>query len=72
MIEVERLVKRYRGAARNAVEAAALPAELADHVATSLAPHKRPRDVRFVDALPRNEMGKVRKGALREPPSGSA
>jgi len=47
-------------------------AELADHVAASLAPHKRPRDVRFVDALPRNEMGKVRKGALREPPLGSA
>jgi malonyl-CoA/methylmalonyl-CoA synthetase len=47
-------------------------AELADHVATSLAPHKRPRDVRFVDALPRNEMGKVRKDALREPPSRSA
>jgi malonyl-CoA/methylmalonyl-CoA synthetase len=39
-------------------------AELADHVARMLSPHKRPREVRFVDALPRNAMGKVLKGAL--------
>jgi len=38
---------------------------LAQHVATTLAPHKRPREVRFVDALPRNPMGKVRKSLLR-------
>ncbi len=38
---------------------------LQDQVAALLAPHKRPRDVRFLDALPRNEMGKVRKAALR-------
>ena len=38
--------------------------ELADHVAALLAPHKRPREVRFVDALPRNDMGKVQKKAL--------
>jgi malonyl-CoA/methylmalonyl-CoA synthetase len=40
------------------------PAELADHVARLLAPHKRPRVVRFLDALPRNEMGKVVKRSL--------
>ena len=40
------------------------PQELADHVAGLLAPHKRPRDVRFLEELPRNEMGKVRKAAL--------
>jgi acyl-CoA synthetase (AMP-forming)/AMP-acid ligase II len=40
-------------------------AELIDHVATTLAPHKRPRDVRFIDALPRNHMGKVQKKLLR-------
>ena len=39
-------------------------AELADHVASLLSPHKRPRAVRFLDALPRNAMGKVRKAAL--------
>jgi malonyl-CoA/methylmalonyl-CoA synthetase len=38
--------------------------ELADHVARLLAPHKRPRVVRFLDALPRNDMGKVLKRAL--------
>lgn len=35
--------------------------ELADHVTRLLAPHKRPRVVHFLDALPRNEMGKVVK-----------
>jgi len=38
---------------------------LVQHVATTLAPHKRPREVRFVDALPRNPMGKVQKSLLR-------
>ncbi|MFI6418146.1 acyl-CoA synthetase [Streptomyces sp. NPDC050842] len=41
-------------------------AELADHVAALLAPHKRPRVVRYLDALPRNDMGKVLKKALPE------
>jgi malonyl-CoA/methylmalonyl-CoA synthetase len=40
------------------------PAELADLVARQLAPHKRPRVVRFLDALPRNDMGKVLKRQL--------
>jgi malonyl-CoA/methylmalonyl-CoA synthetase len=38
--------------------------ELTAHVATLLAPHKRPREVRFVDELPRNDMGKVVKARL--------
>ncbi|MGV9252640.1 acyl-CoA synthetase [Streptomyces sp. NPDC003697] len=38
--------------------------ELADHVARRLAPHKRPRVVHLLDALPRNEMGKIMKRAL--------
>jgi malonyl-CoA/methylmalonyl-CoA synthetase len=38
--------------------------ELADHVARLLTPHKRPRDVRFLDGLPRNAMGKVVKAKL--------
>ncbi|MEV0121451.1 acyl-CoA synthetase [Streptomyces sp. NPDC050703] len=40
------------------------PDELADHVAARLAPHKRPRRVRYLDALPRNDMGKIMKRAL--------
>ncbi|CAM5567410.1 acyl-CoA synthetase [Streptomyces atroolivaceus] len=39
--------------------------ELADHVADLLAPHKRPRVVRYLDALPRNELGKIMKRSLR-------
>ncbi|MFG2534659.1 acyl-CoA synthetase [Streptomyces sp. NPDC048511] len=38
--------------------------ELADHVASLLAPHKRPRVVRYLDALPRNELGKIMKRSL--------
>ncbi|MFD7221407.1 acyl-CoA synthetase [Streptomyces sp. NPDC059892] len=38
--------------------------ELADHVAAQLAAHKRPRTVRYLDALPRNDMGKIMKRAL--------
>ena len=38
--------------------------ELVDHVAGQLAPHKRPRDVHFLDELPRNDMGKVQKARL--------
>jgi len=44
--------------------AAPRPEELADHVARLLAPHKRPRTVRLVEALPRNAMGKVLKKQL--------
>jgi malonyl-CoA/methylmalonyl-CoA synthetase len=38
--------------------------ELIDHVAAELAPHKRPREVHFLDELPRNAMGKVVKAEL--------
>ncbi|TXS02714.1 acyl-CoA synthetase [Streptomyces sp. col6] len=38
--------------------------ELAGHVAAQLAPHKRPRTVRYLDALPRNDLGKIMKRAL--------
>jgi malonyl-CoA/methylmalonyl-CoA synthetase len=37
---------------------------LTDHVAAQLAPHKRPREVHFLDDLPRNELGKVQKQRL--------
>ncbi len=38
--------------------------ELSGHVGTLLSSHKRPRDVVFVDELPRNALGKVMKKAL--------
>ncbi|MAC29591.1 MAG: hypothetical protein CMH59_24435 [Myxococcales bacterium] len=46
------------------------PAALIDAVAKGLTPHKRPREVRFVSALPRNAMGKVQKKKLHADPSG--
>ena len=38
--------------------------ELIDTVARDLSAHKRPRRIKFLDALPRNAMGKVRKDQL--------
>ncbi|WP_447034911.1 acyl-CoA synthetase [Streptomyces sp. DSM 118878] len=38
---------------------------LADHVAAQLAPHKRPRTVHYLSELPRNDLGKIMKRALR-------
>lgn len=44
--------------------------ELIQHTKRLLASHKRPRQVVFLDALPRNAMGKVAKRSLaRTPPS---
>ncbi|MEY4606703.1 MAG: hypothetical protein RLY45_1463 [Actinomycetota bacterium] len=41
------------------------PAALQQHVAATLSVHKRPREVRVVESLPRNAMGKVQKHLLR-------
>jgi malonyl-CoA/methylmalonyl-CoA synthetase len=43
------------------------PDELSNHVANLLTKHKRPREVHFLDELPRNAMGKVMKRELTEP-----
>lgn len=42
----------------------AAPSELIDFVAQQLSVHKRPREVRLVDSLPRNALGKVLKKQL--------
>jgi malonyl-CoA/methylmalonyl-CoA synthetase len=47
-----------------ATQRAVTTTELVDHVARLLSPHKRPREIRFVEALPRNEMGKIKKTEL--------
>ena len=41
------------------------PQVLIDLVAHELSAHKRPREVRVVDSLPRNAMGKVQKSQLK-------
>jgi 2-aminobenzoate-CoA ligase len=40
-------------------------ARIQDHVKQQIAPYKYPRDVRFVDALPRNASGKLQHFRLR-------
>jgi malonyl-CoA/methylmalonyl-CoA synthetase len=46
------------------VSGEATPEGLQDFVAKQLSPHKRPRAVHIVEALPRNAMGKVQKAKL--------
>jgi len=41
-----------------------VPEELIEFVAQELSVHKRPREVRIVEGLPRNAMGKVLKKQL--------
>ena len=43
-----------------------LAATLKAHVRSVLSPHKYPRDLRFVDDLPKTGSGKVDRQALRE------
>ncbi|MFD9701000.1 AMP-binding protein [Lentzea sp. NPDC059081] len=45
---------------------AAKAREIQDHVKRTIAPYKYPREVRFLDALPRNASGKLQRFALRE------
>ncbi len=45
--------------------------ELKDYVRSNLARYKVPRDIHFIDELPRNATGKVLKRNLREEPEGS-
>jgi 2-aminobenzoate-CoA ligase len=40
---------------------------LQDHVKATLAPFKYPRQVEFVDKLPRTETGKLQRFKLRQP-----
>ena len=42
------------------------PAAIVDHARTRLAGYKKPKHVFVVDALPRNSLGKVLKGPLRD------
>jgi 2-aminobenzoate-CoA ligase len=44
----------------------ALETALQEHVRQAIAPYKYPRIVRFIDALPRNESGKVQRFRLRK------
>jgi len=52
--------------APGACPSAALARELQDFVKATLAPHKYPRRVEFVDELPKTTTGKIRRHLLRE------
>jgi 2-aminobenzoate-CoA ligase len=43
--------------------------ELQDFVKATIAPYKYPREVTFVDSLPRNPSGKLQRFRLAEQPS---
>ncbi|MFD5831093.1 AMP-binding protein [Lentzea sp. NPDC060358] len=45
---------------------AAKAREIQDHVKQTIAPYKYPREVRFLEALPRNASGKLQRFALRD------
>jgi len=45
----------------------ALAAALQDHVKAAIAPYKYPREIEFVEALPKTATGKLQRFALREP-----
>ena len=57
-----------RGAARPGVRAddALARRELQEHVKRVTAPYKYPREIEFVDALPKTVSGKIRRVELRE------
>ena len=62
--EVENALLEHPAVAEVVVAGETDGAALTEHVAALLAPHKRPREVRFVESLPRNDMGKVVKARL--------
>jgi acyl-coenzyme A synthetase/AMP-(fatty) acid ligase len=52
-------------AAAGFIPSPGLAAELQAHVRAGLSPHKVPRDVRFLDALPKTGSGKIDRAGLR-------
>jgi 2-aminobenzoate-CoA ligase len=51
--------------AKDAVESAELTKELQDFVKQAIAPFKYPRQVEYIDALPKTQTGKIQRFALR-------
>jgi acyl-CoA synthetase (AMP-forming)/AMP-acid ligase II len=47
-------------------EDAPAPEEIIAFAKEYLAPHKAPKDIAFIDAVPRNPAGKILKRTLRE------
>jgi len=49
---------------------AATVKRLQDHVKAKIAPYKYPRSVKFTDALPKTQTGKIQRFRLRRPHAG--
>jgi 2-aminobenzoate-CoA ligase len=64
-IERGQIVKAYVVLKPGHAGDAALVRSLQDHVKATVAPYKYPREVEFLDALPRTETGKVQRFKLR-------
>ncbi|MCE7026641.1 AMP-binding protein [Jiella avicenniae] len=60
-----RVVRAYVVLAEDFEETPTLAKELQDHVKRELAPYKYPRQIVFVDSLPKTQSGKMQRFALR-------
>ncbi|MBM1813642.1 AMP-binding protein [Pseudosulfitobacter pseudonitzschiae] len=60
------IVQAHVVVGQGVVKDANLIKTLQDHVKATIAPYKYPRDIRFVDALPKTATGKIQRFALRE------
>ena len=58
-------MKAFIVAAANVAPSDALVAELKNFVKETIAPYKYPREIEFVDALPKTATGKLRRVELR-------
>lgn len=60
------IVKAFVQARAGAAANAELARELQEHVKRSTAPHKYPREIEFLDEMPRTVTGKIRRAELRD------
>ena len=58
-------MKAFVVLAAGAESSVALVAELQAHAKAEIAPYKYPREIAFVDALPKTATGKLRRSELR-------
>jgi benzoate-CoA ligase len=59
------ITRAYVVAASGATAGGSLAEELKEHVRRTLSPHKYPREVVFLDRIPRTGSGKVDRTAIR-------
>jgi 2-aminobenzoate-CoA ligase len=67
-IERGMIVKAYCVVKPGVLPSDALKRELQDHVKSRLAPYKYPREIDFLEHLPRTETGKLQRFKLKQSP----